>query len=212
MSGWFDAATVREFEAARENSRWPPFITSGPYVLPCLHTLRLEDVDMKRLYQFSFPHLRHLDITSLSDDDDDEEDLDGYATQDHFPASITHLIYVGESTSFAQIFRLFPHLWQLTVPIEWSTIPPSDYKDIKCHRNLGVVEIASWDGVFDPRPLIRDVLIAVRARKLPSLHLIKLTFPWKYREELPFEECEALGVTLEVVLRPKATFYGHANF
>ncbi|KAH0583617.1 hypothetical protein J132_06110 [Termitomyces sp. J132] len=207
MSGWFDTSIVREFKAARENSHWPPFLTSAPYILPCLHTLRLDITDLKRLPQFIFPRLRHLDMTCFFEDDD-SGGLDFYANSDHFPASITHLIYAGENISFVQFFRLFPHLRQLTVAVEYSSIPSSEYEYIAPHPNLEVVEMASWDSTSHPQLLIQDILTAVRARKLPNLRLIKLTPPWKYKEELPFEECEASGVRLEVVLRPKPTFCG----
>ncbi|KNZ81933.1 hypothetical protein J132_10212 [Termitomyces sp. J132] len=204
MSGWFDAPTVGEFKAAKENSHWPPFATSAPYILPCLHTLRLDTIYFSRLHQFSFPRLRHLDMTFYLDDG-----LDLYAKNDHFPVSITHLTYAGRNVPFSQIFCLFPHLQQLSVAIEPSEIPSSEYEYIAPHPNLEIIELASWNGAYDPQSLIRDdILAAVRARKLPSLRMIKLTPPWEHSEELPLEECEALGVTLQVVLRAKPTFTG----
>ena len=73
------------------------------------------------------------------------------------------------------------------------------------HSNLEVVELASWESPRNVQSLIQDVLVAVRTKKLPSLHTIKLTPPWMYKN-LPFKEREVLGVTLEVVIRPEATF------
>ncbi|KAH0584585.1 hypothetical protein J132_07755 [Termitomyces sp. J132] len=201
MSGWFDASTVKEFEAAKKNSQWPPFVAPASYTLPCLHTLRIDTLDLKRFHQLSFPNLRHLDMTCLPGDT-----LDHCATHDNFPTSITHLIYAGENITFAQFFRFFPHLRQLTVAIECSEVPPSEYEYIAPHLNLEVVEVASWNCPLSPHSLIQDILAAVRSKKLPSLRRIKLTPPWKYKE-LPFEECEALGITLEVAIRPESTFY-----
>ncbi|KAG6871650.1 hypothetical protein C0992_010572 [Termitomyces sp. T32_za158] len=124
LSGWFDASTVEEFKAAKENFKWPP---------------------------------------------------------------------------------------QLTIALELSSIPASDYESVAPHLNLETVELATWDYPLKPQPLIRDILTAVRAKKLPSLQIIKLTPPWKHRE-LPWEECEALGIKLEEVVRPEPTFYGMSKW
>ncbi|KAG6884777.1 hypothetical protein C0993_008338 [Termitomyces sp. T159_Od127] len=203
MSGWFDASTVEEFKAAKEKSQWPPFDSPPPYTLPFLHTLRVDRLDLQRLHQFSFPSLRHLDMTCLF-----ENRLELCATYNHFPNSVTHLIYGGEHIPLAHLLRFFPQLTQLTVALELGDFPASDYETIAPHLHLEVVEVATWDYRYDPQLLIRDVLMAVRAEKLPSLQTIKLT-PLREYTELPWrEECDAWGIRLEQVIRPKPTFCG----
>ncbi|KAG6881154.1 hypothetical protein C0992_001702, partial [Termitomyces sp. T32_za158] len=98
-------------------------------------------------------------------------------------------------------------LRQLTIALEYSGIPASDYESMTPHLNLETIELATWDYPLKPHPLIRDILITVRAKKLPNLQTIKLTPSAKYKE-LPWEECEALGIKLEEVVRPEPTFYG----
>ncbi|KAG6872101.1 hypothetical protein C0992_009862 [Termitomyces sp. T32_za158] len=202
MSGWFDASTVEEFKAARENSLWPPFDSLPPYTLPSLHTLRVDRLDLKRLHQFSFPRLRHLDMTCLRDNR-----LNLCASYGHFPSSVTHLIYGGEHATLAHFFRLFPQLRQLTIALEYSGIPASDYEFMTPHLNLETFKLATWEHLLEPESLIRDILIAVRSTKLPNLQTIKVMAPGKYKE-LPWEECEALSIKLQEVVRPKPTFYG----
>ncbi|KAG6863676.1 hypothetical protein C0993_010668 [Termitomyces sp. T159_Od127] len=204
MSGWFDASTVEEFKAAKEKSQWPPFNSPPPYILPSLHTFRVDSLDLQRLHQFSFPRLRHLDMSVFPDNR-----LDLCATYTHFPSSVTHVIYGGgQHIPLAHFLQFFPQLRQLTVALEFSDFPASDYESMAPHLHLEIFELATWDYQLDPQPLIRDILIAVRTEKVPSLQTIKLTPPRKYYTKLPWKECEALGVRLEQVIRPKPTFCG----
>ncbi|KAG6883510.1 hypothetical protein C0993_005766 [Termitomyces sp. T159_Od127] len=204
MSGWFDASTVEEFKAAKEKSQWPPFNSPPPYILPSLHTFRVDSLDLQRLHQFSFPRLRHLDMSVFPDNR-----LDLCATYTHFPSSVTHVIYGGgQHIPLAHFLQFFPQLRQLTLALEFSDFPASDYESIAPHLHLEIFELATWDCPIKPQPLIQDILIAVRAGKVPSLQAIKLTPPCGYDTELPWEECKALGIKLEQVIRPKPTFCG----
>ncbi|KAG6875246.1 hypothetical protein C0993_010157 [Termitomyces sp. T159_Od127] len=203
MSGWFDALTVEEFKAAKEKSQWPPFDSPPPYILPSLHTFRVDRLDLQRLHQFSFPRLHHLDMTVFPDNR-----LDLCATYTHFPNSVTHLIYGGDNNPLAHFLQSFPQLRQLTLAPEFGHFPASDYEYVAPHLHLEIVELATWDYQLELQPLIRDILTAVRAEKVPSLQTIKLMPPWKYKELPLVEECDALGVRLEQVVRPKPTFCG----
>ncbi|KAG6895751.1 hypothetical protein C0993_009244, partial [Termitomyces sp. T159_Od127] len=203
LSGWFDASTVEEFKAAKEKSQWPPFDSPPPYTLPSLHTLRVDRLDLKRLHQFSFPRLRHLDMTCFPDNR-----LDLCATYTHFPSSVTHLIYGGDYNPLVHFLQFFPQVRQLTLALEFGDFPASNYEFVAPHLHLEIVELATWDYNLELQPRIRDILTAVRAEKVPSLHTIKLTPPWKYKELPLVEECDALGVRLEQVVRPEPTFCG----
>ncbi|KAG6902615.1 hypothetical protein C0995_014221 [Termitomyces sp. Mi166 len=199
-SGWFDTSTVSEFKAAKENSTWPPFVASTPYILPCLHTLRLSRLDLKRMNQFDFPRLRHLNMPCS---------LNGgnlSRSWGFIPDSVTHLTYAGEDSSFAQIINFFPYLQFLVLVTELSAFPESEYTT--SHSNLEVVELATWENISKPLPRIAEILVAVRAGILPKLCMIQITRPWSYDDAalLPFRECEDLGVELKVVVREEPVF------
>ncbi|KAH0588657.1 hypothetical protein H2248_004471 [Termitomyces sp. 'cryptogamus'] len=199
-SVYFSALTVSEFKAAKENSCWPLFTASAPYTLPHLHTLRLDDFDSKRITQFNFPRLRHLDMYCYSK-------IEGLSSSRGFiPDSLTHLTYAGESASIAQIIGFFPQLRFLNLPTEYCKFPDSHFTNP--HACLEVVELATWYRYCDPKPQIKEILVAVQNRNLPSLRMIQVTRPGKcpaFHDLSPVEKMEsaALGLTLQVVIRKR---------
>ncbi|KAG6890637.1 hypothetical protein C0995_006613 [Termitomyces sp. Mi166 len=184
-SDYFDASTVSEFKAAKADSCWPPFNASAPYTLPNLHTLRLENFDSKRMIQFSFPHLCHLDMYCFSR----TEGLS--SSRGSFPDSLTHLTYAGKDASIAQIIAFFPKLRYLNLSIEFCKFPDAYFTNP--HLCLEVVELATWECFFDPQPQIKDILIAARARKLPRLRMIQVTRSGKRNppNHFPFRRARA---------------------
>ncbi|KAG6902611.1 hypothetical protein C0995_014217 [Termitomyces sp. Mi166 len=201
-SGYFNASTVSKFKTAKENLCWPPFSGSTPYTLSHLHTLRLDNFDSKRITQFNFPHLHHLDMYCFSD----TKGLS--SSRGSFPDSLTHLTYSGNGASIAQIIGFFPRLRHLNLFIEYSNFPDSHFTNP--HLCLEVVELATWRSFTNPQPQTSDIFIAARAGKLPSLRTIQVTRPWGYSicESFPFEEKEsaALGIIFQAVKREKPVF------
>ncbi|KAG6805370.1 hypothetical protein H0H92_015673, partial [Tricholoma furcatifolium] len=55
---------MAEFDEAKRDASWPPFEGKPPYVLAKLHTLYL-DMFCERFFEFSFPSLKSLSLTTL---------------------------------------------------------------------------------------------------------------------------------------------------
>ncbi|KAG6915762.1 hypothetical protein DXG01_009999 [Tephrocybe rancida] len=202
LSGWFDAATVADFNAAKRDSRWPTFIGSAPYTLPSLHTLHLDAMDPKRINQFRSPSLRHLSMI-LPSGSGHYEPLQRNCGL--FPASLTHLVYCGRHIAVDALITLFPHLKFVCIAIDLREPFPPSYFAMP-HQNLEVVELISWHKPANLCQFVQELLGAVRETKLPRLCAIKVIQFKKYdkgRKGLPFDESEALGVRLEVIQKRK---------
>ncbi|KAG6843684.1 hypothetical protein H0H87_001654, partial [Tephrocybe sp. NHM501043] len=206
-SGWFDAATVSQFKAAKNHSVWPPFVGIAPYILPSLHTLILDYIDIKRMKEFLFPSLGNLGMT-LSAGCDYENARRSFRL---FPPSLTHVVYSGLGMAMDQLILLFPYLQFVSVAIDREDLPESHFNGIP-HNHLEVIELASWADAVDPTSSIRELLDAVRAKKLPMLRVIRNTRfdtgSITYDELLPFDESKEVDVALETNVKKQLTLCG----
>ncbi|KAG6902554.1 hypothetical protein C0995_014943 [Termitomyces sp. Mi166 len=196
-SGWFDAATISESKAAKEDFQWPPFSASAPYTIPSLHTLRLDEFDLRLFQQCNFPRLRHLDITHYNtyNTNGDEEDLSkAYGL---FPASFTHLVYAGDSITMD---GFCPHLRSLTLSIEVCDFATLEFNEP--YPDLEVFELAIWSNTRKPESFVEGILDAVSNKRLPGLRIIQIT---RYLTESsrfrPPQDSEAFGVAIKEVHR-----------
>lgn len=202
----FDSKAYSEFDEAKRNASWPPFSGNAPYILPSLHTLLLDNFN-DGITQFLFPALQQLGAYSPL--------VDGRQLFAHthaiFPPSVTHLIYEGGGIALVDLLSFFPHLTTLTLHIFYAEFHPSAFK--KPFPSLSIIKMPRSVGYKDVGPFVLDILSAVRLGMLPSLGVIEITrFDADARDDaLPFEESEALGVSLVVRTVPPFRLSGECS-